>query len=150
MNYMDVLVWAILVGVFAAVEMATVEWVSIWFVLGAVCAMAVAYFTNSVTAQVLVFLVVSLVAVITLRPMAKRKLTPKKAPTNADRVIGTQGVVQEEICNLEARGLVKVLGAEWTARSADENITFAQGEHVEILRIEGVKLIVDKWKGEQN
>ena len=150
MNYMDVLIWAILIGVFVAIELATVEWFSIWFVLGAVCAMVTAYFTNNATAQILVFLVVSLVAVITLRPIAKRKLTPEKAPTNADRVIGAQGVVQEEISNLEARGLVKVLGAEWTARSADENVIFAQGEHVEILRIEGVKLIVEKWKGEQN
>ena len=150
MNYMDVLIWAILVGVFAAIELATVQWFSIWFVLGSLCAMVVAYFTNAVTVQIAVFLVVSLIAVITLRPMAKRRLTPEKSATNADRVIGAHGVVQEGISNLAAKGIVKVLGAEWTARSADEDAVIAQGEQVVVLRIEGVKLIVEKLEGEQN
>jgi len=148
MSYMDVLIWAILVGVFVAIELATVEWFSIWFVLGSACAMVVAYFTNSATIQILVFLVVSLVAVLTLRPIAKRKLTPEKAATNADRVIGAHGVVQEEISNRKATGLVKVLGAEWTARCAEEGAVIAQGEQVLVLRIEGVKLIVEKLEGE--
>ena len=150
MSYMDVLVWAILVGVFVAVELATVQWVSIWFVLGAICAMVAAYFTNSTIIQILIFLVVSLIAVVTLRPVAKRRLLPQTSATNADRVIGAHGVVQEEISNLAGKGIVKVLGAEWTARSSEEEIVIAQGESVVILRIEGVKLIVEKLEGEQS
>lgn len=64
-----------------------------------------------------------------------------KAETNADRYIGKTGVVTEEIDNTAGRGLVKVLGSIWTARSEDGAV-IAAGENVLVKRIEGVKVIV--------
>ena len=68
----------------------------------------------------------------------------KPVATNADTVIGLDAVVLEPINNLEAKGQVKFRGQIWSARSADESVTYAEGEIVRVLSIEGVKLICEK------
>ena len=49
----------------------------------------------------------------------------------------------QEINNLEAQGVVKLSGMEWSARSADDS-KIAAGEKVLVQSIDGVKLIVTK------
>ena len=58
-------------------------------------------------------------------------------------VIGQTGVVTEKIDNLAPTGLVKVNGAVWTARAADDSVIEAD-EKVIIKEIRGVKLLVIK------
>ena len=65
-----------------------------------------------------------------------------KANTNADRIIGHVGVVQEAIDNREAVGLVKVDGTLWTARSLTDQ-PIPAGAEVVIRSIEGVKVMVE-------
>ena len=63
--------------------------VSIWFVLGSVCAAITTIFTSDITIQSVVFLAVSLVSLIVTRPLVKRfKKRNKTTGTNADRHIG--------------------------------------------------------------
>ena len=50
----------------------TTQLVSIWFVLGSVCAAITTIFTSDITIQSAVFLVVSLVSLIVTRPLVKR------------------------------------------------------------------------------
>ena len=47
----------------------------------------------------------------------------------------------QDILNIENKGIVKIDGMEWSAR-ADEKIQ--KGEIVKVLRVEGVKVIVEK------
>ena len=61
--------------------------------------------------------------------------------TNADRILGQEGVVVESIDNLSASGQVKIDGAVWTARSAGDEI-IPSGTRIQVERIEGVKAIV--------
>ena len=56
--------------------------------------------------------------------------------------IGAEGVVLETIDNLDAKGLVKVKGSYWTARTESDDTKIKEGTHVTVRRIEGVKLIV--------
>ena len=70
----------------------TTQLVSIWFVLGSVCAAVTTIFTSNITIQSAVFLVVSLVSLIVTRPLVKRfKKRNKTTGTNADRHIGQVG-----------------------------------------------------------
>ena len=69
-------------------------------------------------------------------------MTFKKEDTNAGRYLGKIGIVTSEINNIAAVGQVKVLGNVWSARSSDGSIIPA-GASVLVLRIEGVKLIVE-------
>ena len=56
--------------------------------------------------------------------------------------IGKEGVVTECINNIDATGVVKVSGSVWTARTEDDKTIIPEGAHIEVIRIEGVKLIV--------
>lgn len=140
-QWAPILVWAGALALFAVVEGLTVNLTSIWFALGALCALIVSVFTSSWIVQVLVFLAVSLLALGLLRPLSRRRLSTRQEPTNADRVIGAEAVVTEEIDALHGHGAVRIGAAEWTARAEDETIISA-GERVRVLRIEGVKVIV--------
>lgn len=69
--------------------------------------------------------------------------------TNVDSLAGEQGVVAERINNLDGTGKVKLNDVFWTARSEDGSI-IEQGAVVQIVRVDGVKLIVkmkeeEKW-----
>ena len=78
-----------------------------------------------------------------VRPMARKWLHPKMEKTNADRILDQEGVVVEEIDNLNASGQIKIGGAVWSARAEGEEV-IPPGTRVRVARIEGVKAIVRK------
>lgn len=134
-------VWAALIVAFCVLEGITAQLVSIWFVIGAIAALIAQLCGASLIIQIVVFIAVSIVALLVTRPIVKKKLNTKTEKTNADRCIGMQGVVTEDIDNLAPSGQVKVDGKVWTARSsAGENIP--EGAVVTVEKIDGVKLIV--------
>ncbi len=137
-------IWLGILILAVIMEIATTQLVSIWFAIGALAAFFAALAgVNQIWIQILVFAVVSVIAVAITRPLVK-KLTAKKAePTNADMVIGKTAVVTEQIDNVAATGAVKVGGMAWTARSTDGSI-IEIGETVTVNEISGVKLLVTK------
>ena len=58
-----------------------------------------------------------------------------------DSLIGKEGIVKQEINNIEAQGVVKLNGMDWTARSVD-GTNIPEGEKVLVDSIDGVKLMV--------
>ncbi len=141
MEYLPSIGWLAALILFAVIEGMTVGLVSIWFALGAAGGLIASAITENIWVQIIVFLVVSLAALLVIRPLAARSAKGKQEATNADRVIGQEGVVTEEIEDLRAKGQVKVGGSVWTARTEGEG-TIPEGTVVKVLRIEGVKLIV--------
>lgn len=134
--------WVAAVIIFGVLEAITAQLVSIWFVIGAIAAMICAIFNTPVLVQAIVFIVVTIIALVITRPIAKKYLYPNKQPTNADRVLNKTGVVIEEINNINATGQVKVDGQVWSARSAD-GIVISKNQNVTVKEISGVKLIVE-------
>lgn len=136
------LFWVLAIILFAVIEGVTVGLTSIWFALGALAGLAVSFFTDHLWIQAIAFLVVSFLALVGVKPIAARYFAPKDhQPTNADRIVGQEAVVVEEICNLEGRGRVRVMGQEWAARSTQEQ-TIPVHTVVSVDRIEGVKVFV--------
>lgn len=134
--------WLAATVILGITEAVTVTLTSIWFALGAVAAMIVALFGGPLWLQILLFAIVSLASLLALRPLAKTKLGGSvKTATNADRIIGREAVVTEQIDNVAGAGAVSVGGIIWTARS-DSNAPIPAGSRVTILRIEGVKVFV--------
>ena len=131
---------AILLGVAEAV---TIQLVAVWFAVGALAAVIPAALGASVTVQFGVFVAVSAVTLILTRPLVKKVLTPRRERTNADRLIGTIGVVIEEIDNFRSKGRVTLSGLDLAARSEDGEI-IPPGAEVLVNRIEGVTLIVER------
>ena len=138
-------VWLGVLIISVILEALTFALVSVWFVPGALASMILAFIPGvPLWAQIVVFLLISLALMVFLRPITDKLLIGKKVATNADAVIGEMAVVTEPINNLEAKGQVKVRGQIWTARAADKNATFEIGEIVNVVAIEGVKLICKK------
>ena len=144
MNVMSWL-WLGAVVLFGAVEAATAGLVSIWFAAGAVAGLIAAWLGAGVAAQVVLFAVVSAAALAVTRPLVRRYAAGKAVPTNLDRVLGDTGRVTETIDNARSAGAVYVDGKTWTARSADGGVIPA-GAVVKIVRMEGVKLFVEKME----
>lgn len=59
-------------------------------------------------------------------------------------MIGKEALVVEPINNLDSTGKVRVGDIEWMARTAENHIRIENDTIVKILRIEGVKMIVEK------
>ena len=143
-NNIMLYIWLALIIVFAIVEVATAGLTTVWFSLGALAALLLVLFgVNSLTAQIVVFVVVSLIALIATRPLVKKYIDRKTQATNADRCIGQYAFVTEQIDNVLATGAVKINGIEWTARSEDGTIIDI-GTKIKIISIDGVKVIVQK------
>lgn len=136
-----VYVWLGLIVAFIAVEAATVNLVSIWFIGGAVAGLVCAILDVSALFQWTVFIAVSAGLLALLRPVLKKYLRVKPTKTNADRLVGQEALVTEQIDNLRETGAIRINGVLWTAKSADDT-QIPIGTRVVIERIEGAKVYV--------
>ena len=141
---MEAIVWLAVAIVLLVVEIITLGLTTIWFAGGALAAFIAALAGADVVVQVVLFLAVSIVLLVFTRPVAMRYLNRNKTPTNAESLIGEQAVVTQTINNLMGRGVVLVNGMEWTARSQENSEMIEKDTIVRILRIDGVKLIVER------
>ena len=135
-------VWIAAIVMFLIVEAATAGLVTIWFAVGALAALIAAMFNAPVWLQLVWFFAISIAAFAVTRPLAKKYLNSRIQPTNADMLIGKECIVSETIDNVAGTGAVSVGGKVWTARTADDHV-IPQDAHAVVLRIEGVKLIVN-------
>ena len=136
--------WLITMILFIGFELATMGLTTMWFALGSLAALVVAAVGGPVWLQVIVFFVVSLLALFGFRNLTKDHFNRNRVKTNADSLIGRKGIVTEEVSNVYATGQVTVAGQEWTARSVDDSVTLEKGEMVVIRSISGVKLMVER------
>ena len=72
--------------------------------------------------QSILFVTVSVVLLAVTRPLAVEFFNKGRTKTNAESLIGKTAVVQQEIDNLKAAGMVTVDGQEWSARSKDDSV----------------------------
>ena len=132
--------WLIIIGVLAVIEAVTVNLVTIWFMASALVSLVLSFFKIKTSIQVAVFVILGIILLITTRKPLQNFVNKTKIKTNADRILDMEGIVTEDITKNEA-GEVKVDGKRWTA-IADKSIK--KGSTVKILKIEGVKLIVEE------
>ena len=141
-------IWIVLLGLFLILDAATVQLVSAWFALGALCALLANLCGVGVIWQIVLFLIVSAICLIATRPLVKKMTATKIQKTNADRCIGAEAVVLEEINNLKSTGLVKAMGNTWTARAEDGSV-IPKDAVVIVRKMDGVKLIVSQQSEKQ-
>ena len=136
-----VYVWLGLIVAFIAVEAATVNLVSIWFIGGSVAGLVCAILGAPTLLQFAVFILVSALLLALLRPLLKKYLRVKPSRTNADRLLGQEALVTEDIDNLRETGAIRINGVLWTAKSVGDT-QIPSGSRVVIARIEGAKVYV--------
>lgn len=134
------IVWLVLLIVFIVLETATAALVSIWFCAGALAALLVSLFLpGNVWIQGAVFLLVSALSLLALRPMANKLVGKRHVATNADANIGKLCQVVNEIQPGQT-GRVKLEGLEWSAKSSS---VLTVGSWCRVNSIEGVTLQVE-------
>ncbi len=139
-------VWIAVIIVACIMEwMTQVQLISIWAALGGVVALILELAGVGKEIQIVVFFVVTIVAIVLTRPLAKRMTGFKKTATNADMNIEKVGkvtkIVDEELGVMR----VKVENNDWSATTENKSV-LPVGTEVVVQAIEGVKLIVKPAK----
>ena len=135
-------VWIAVLVLAVITEAMTTDLVAIWFVPSALVALVLSLFPIAWWIQLIVFIALGLVLVLSLRRLCHKFLQSKDNRTNTDALIGRTCIVTEEIRNIDEVGEVKLGGLHWSARAEDPDRVIAVGEQVTVLQIQGVKLIV--------
>lgn len=133
--------WLIASGAFFIGEILTVGFLLFWFGIACLLAMVVSFFTSNIIIQMVVFLVSSVILILSTKPFVKKFINKKTILTNANSLIGKKAIVIKEINNLQGTGQIKIGGEVWSAQN-ESDTTISENQEVEIIKIEGVKLIV--------
>lgn len=128
---------------FAAVELMTFGLTSIWFAIGSLAACVTYLLGGGWIAQIVTFIVVTILVLVLLRPYAVKYINNKAEKTNVEALVGKTAKVVKTVDNIAATGMVLIDGIEWTARSTNDTV-IEEGELVTIVAVEGVKVIVEK------
>lgn len=112
------------------------------FAIGALVAAGLAFAGVSVALEWGAFVAISLVALVALRPLARR--LDRDGPVDgigSRRLIGQHGVVLNEIPGDGELGLVRVDREEWRAESTD-GVPIPEGTSVRVADVQGTRVIV--------
>ena len=137
MNYWAM--WLMIVILLAILEFATVNLVSIWFIVSGIISLILSLFVDSLIWQFGVFVVVGIILMVLTKPMLDKMSNKEIEQMNLERVIGMNGIVTQEI-KVGRVGEVKVDGKLWSA-IADTDL--AQDTIVKVTKMSGVKLVVE-------
>lgn len=116
--------------------------ICIWFAPGALVGLLANQLNLSFTVQIILFFTVSILSFVIIRPMAKEYLRGNVIATNADRVIGKRTRLIKAYHDGDY-GEVRINGMIWNVISKDGK-DIDEGKLIEILAIDGTKLIVRK------
>ncbi|PWM44411.1 MAG: hypothetical protein DBX47_05640 [Clostridiales bacterium] len=133
------LMWLVVLIFLVIAEAVSLQLFAVWFAIGALGSLIAAFFGADIIIQLIVFVIVSFILFLILRPLFK-KITAKHF---YDRIVSMTGVVIKEIGYNSRPGLVSVAGKEWSAQT-EKNEMLEVGERIKVLRIESNKLIVER------
>lgn len=135
--------WLIAAIILVIVEICTAGFGSICFAIGAAFSAVVAALGANFTWQTVVFVVVSLLTFIFLRPVFLRFLDKKSkdVKTNAEAIVGRKGIVSERIDREQHTGRVAIDGDDWKAVSENGEV-IEKGTEVEIIKLDSIIVTV--------
>lgn len=136
------IIWLVVLIIAVVVEVLTMGLTTIWFAGGALVAIVATLLHAPIAIQVVLFFVVSILLLFFTRPVAVKYFNKDRVKTNVESLVGRQAIVISEINNIQGTGQVTVSGQQWSARSVDDNAVIPAGAVVNILSINGVKLVV--------
>jgi membrane protein implicated in regulation of membrane protease activity len=140
---MEIWVWLGVTVLSLVVEFTTFELASLWFAAGGIVAMILAACNAPLVAQLIVFIAISLILLLSLRKIALKFFQKgDNLKTNTESVVGNtyrllSGITKDEM------GTIKINGVVWNVVS-DNGEAISKGEEVEIVNVKGNKYIVKK------
>lgn len=141
----DVVLWAIVAALTFAGELLTVSFFLLFFALGAVVGLVMAFLGFGFTAQIIGFIAASVLSMIVLRPalLNRLALAGSEPYVGPGKIEGKKAVVTEPIEPGES-GMVKVGNGEfWTARTLYTSERLESGVRVRVLDTDGLTALVE-------
>ena len=139
---METMYWLLIFIVLLVIEIGTMGLTTIWFAGGALAAFIMGIIGFGTGVQIAVFSIVSIVLLVSTRPIALKYFNKERQKTNAESLIGKQALVLEEVDTLHNKGVVEVNGQEWSAKTEEPSGKKKKNTVVTIEGIQGVKLII--------
>ena len=133
--------WIVLAAFFIIAEIFTLGFFLLWFGIGAGVAALLSYFDVGVAWQLAAFVVVGIAGYLLSRPLAQRISRGAELKIGAERFVGKTARVIEPVERMSATGRIRVEQEEWKAEPEGDD-TIAEGETVEVVRVEGNHLVV--------
>ncbi|MFE5759558.1 NfeD family protein [Streptomyces massasporeus] len=130
----------------AAAALGVAEFFTLTLVFGllagaAVVAAVVAGVGIGVVGQFVALGVAAAAGLVVVRPVALRQMAQEPLTRDgSDALIGKRAEVMQEVT--ATRGLIKLSGEEWSARTLDESHVIPVGALVDVMEIEGATAIV--------
>ena len=135
-------IWLVVAAAMALIEVFTLTLVTVWFVVGGLAAFVAAFCGASLTVQIIVFAVVSIVCLVLFRPLVLKHRTIGEV--NESSPVGSVGIVVERIPGARESGRVETDDhMTWAALSSDGN-PLEVGDKVSVVGQESIKLIVER------
>lgn len=136
---MDIIIWLVIAVALIGIDVVTSSFIFMWFSIGALLAIILAFIEVSIVWQLIVFLVTGIILIILGYPWAKKKFKVEKnhTLTMEETYIGRVMTANEDIVE---KSKIKVDGIYWTIYNKGRKII--KGEQFIITGIEGNKLVV--------
>ncbi len=138
------LIWLILALGLAGAEALTGDLFLLMLAGGALAATgSSALFDWPIWADGLLFLVVSVLLLVGVRPALRKRFDAGRGlPEPVKALEGRPALVLDRVASHE--GQVKLDGEVWTARPLNDDDVYEPGEHVTVVRIDGATAVVFK------
>ena len=139
---MGYIFWLVLTIIFSVIEFIGPALVSVWFAFAAAITIFVSLAFDNLKVEITFFTIISILAILFIRPFAKKILSKKKDNFDAE-IIDTSIVIKKVVdTNKEEKVYdVSYKGSIWTALS---NEIFEVGDIPVISSFKGNKIIIKK------
>jgi membrane protein implicated in regulation of membrane protease activity len=135
------MIWILIAVIFAAGEVASLSFFLAPFAVGALLGALADLAGLSTVAAVLIFLISSGLMLAFVRPIARKHMyTAPGLRTGTAALVGKTAVVLQQVD--DRTGVVKLEGAEWTARTYVEGDVIEAGRKVHVVEIRGATALV--------
>lgn len=137
------LIWVIISIVCLILELSSGDFFILCFAIGAAVAAIIAACGLSLTWQIILFAVISILSLLLVRPALIRKLHKphRERLSNAEAMIGQEGRVSETI-EAGGYGRVAIDGDDWKALSADCS-AIEKNTRVRVVKMDSIILTVE-------
>ena len=137
--------WMIVAALFIVGEIFTAGFFLLPIGVGAAIAGLVALLGGGTAWQLAIFVAAALILFLVSRRFAEKVSKTQPPGIGADRFVGQECVVLEEIDNLHDSGRVRMEKEEWRAKS-DTGDVLKMGTMVTVVRLSGTHLVVKPAK----
>ena len=137
------LIWVAVFAVMVIIEATTLGLVTVW---GAISALIMAFIAQTGLAigwQILIFLAITLLLLLTTRPIVVKKLKVGRTRTNVDTLLGEDVIVTKAVKRFEKGEAKSRNGVIWAVTASDES-EIEEGAVCTVKEVQGNTLTIEK------